>query len=254
MAKTKVSHLIDRALLFLVTAFFSIAVTGYFSRDPVTIITAGITSALAITALIGMLQTRKAEVNPKPVKETMLQFYLNPESFGYDTVFSALSRRYKPEPCGKYIVVSRTAVYPYLAPKALTLAMFCEIFSGAPPDIKRLVILAAQGQDIETHKTVPLLPFEIPVTVLDGEQTYKLLECLGGLPEIKFKSKAGKRTFKQFFAHALSPKTSKRYLLTALLLIGSSFIMPSGVYYIIVAAVCIALSVLAKIDVAAKLR
>ena len=255
MLKNKLSELIDRALLFLVTAFFSIAVAGYFSREPLVIITVGVSSALLVTALLGfLLKKRKPTISVKEVEETMLQFFLQGNEFCLDTVFHALQTRYEPEKHTEYILVNQTAVYPFFSPEPLSFVQFCALYAKLNiAGIRRILILTAAGTDAQTAKTASLLP-NPPVIFLNGEQTFRLLQKLGGLPEIKIMLKSKKRSFKDFLIHALSPKTCKRYLFTAFLLIGSSFFMPSSLYYIVIAAICIVLTILSKLNIAARIH
>ena len=246
MIKKRVSGVVDRALLFLVMVFFSIAIAGYFSRDSFIIIVAGITAALSITALIGFKKNKKAGIAANSVKEVMLQFYLNPKAFTQDTIFNALASRYTVTKSDDFIMVKRVAIYPYLYPKSLNFVDFCQIFSTRPKSANRLILLTARGQESEVKEAIAALDLKINIDILHADEVYTLLEKLNGLPPIQYTAVKKRRGISTFFTAALQPINAKRYLLTAALLIGSSFFMPSSIHYIIIAAICITLAVLCK--------
>ena len=253
MTKSRISTSIDRVLSFFVTAFLGIAVAGFFVRDTATIIMVGATSALCITALIGLRGHKKTGVDNKLIKQTMTQFYLKSDAFSFDAVLQALKSRYKTANTdGEYILVNHIAVYPYLKPKQLSVEQFCTIFKTAPEGIKRLVILTANGITNETQRFIAGLTLKPFIATTKPEQTYKLLKRLGHLPHIEFKPKPARRSIRVFAAQALSPPAARRYLMTALILIGSSFFMPASIYFLVVGSICVVLSILAALDVGGK--
>jgi len=252
--ESKFSDITDRILLFIVTMFFATAVAGFFSRDTVVILAAAFASAFCVTALIGLLRkNRRSDIPRREFEETMLQFFCQKEDFAFDTVFTALSKRYHAEKRDGYILINRTAVYPRLSPAPLTLAWLYGIYAGRADNIKRIVILTAAGAERGVLPIAALLG-GISVTVLGGDDSYRVLRKLNSLPEITVKLDKKKIKPKEFLLRALSPVSAKRYLFTALFLIGSSFILPNSIYYIAVAAICLGLAFLSKINLADKVK
>ena len=254
MKWTKVSLAIDRLLLFLVTAFLGFAVASFFSRDSILIIMVGVTIALCLTSLVTLRRHKKQSgLDAKAIKLSMLQFFLKPTEFALDTVFNALKGRYKDaKVTGGYIVIKRVVVYPHLHPKQLTVEKFCDIYKNLPTGARRLIILTGNGISVEASRFIASTDFKTFVTVLKPDRVYTLLNRLSSLPHIEFNHKPARRTIRLFFKEALSPPVARRYLLTALLLIGSSFFMPASIYFIVVGSVCVVLSVLAALDVGSK--
>jgi len=252
---TKVSPVIDKLLLFLVSVFFAIAVAGYFIRDTLLIALVAITSALSVTALVGLYKDKKNKgTKQKEIELSLLQFYFKTKDFALDALCNALSRRYKCKIYGEFIIINDIAIYPYLKPKALDLETFCSVFSKLLPSSKRLVVVTSKGKHPGLSKDIDMINLPFEVTFLSGEQTYTLLERLKGLPKIEYELKPARRTAKEFFKGALSPKVARRYLLTALLLIASSFFMPTSIYFMLFGAICLLLAVLSKINILDKVK
>jgi len=254
--KNLFTNFVDKTLLFLVSGFLSIAVAGFFVRDTAIIIVVGITAALAITALVGLYQNKKlSSCDSKLIKTCMVQFYLKEDSFALDTVFSALKVRYKNAALvGNYVVINRIAVCPYLKPKPLSVENFCSIYKDAPKDINRIIVLTANSASPETKNFIASLELKPFVYISKPTQTYLLLKHLHSLPKTEFKPKPARRTIRLFFAEALSPPAARRYLMTAILLVGSSFFMPASIYFLVVGSLCVVLSVLAALDVGGKIK
>jgi len=255
---TKVSPIIDKILLFFVSVVFAIAIAGYFSRDTLLISITAITLALSLTALVGFYKERKTGITPKKERDielALLQFYLEPKVFAFDTVFSALNTRYNCKISNSnnndFIVLNSTAVYTYLTPKQLDFAEFCTIYNSRPniESLKKLVIITAKGKHSSLARELSVLELDIAIEILSSEQTYNLLERLNALPPTKHKLKPTRLTAKEFLVGALSPKATRRYLLTSLLLISSSFFMPISIYFMIFGAICLLLAILSKINI-----
>ncbi|MCL2061091.1 MAG: hypothetical protein FWH03_00495 [Firmicutes bacterium] len=251
---SKASEIIDGILLFLVTAFFGIAFAGYFSRSTYVILAAGITAALAVTALVRLFRKRGAPlIKKRDYDEMWLHFFLSGETYCLEYMYNALHTRYAAEQREGYLLVNKTAVFVHFKPEVFSFAQLCAIFARMRTEgIKRIAVLTAAGADREAKRTAALLP-ESKFFIADGEQVYRILRRLDALPKIEIKLKSARLGFKEFLTRAVAPAAAKRYLFTALFLIGSSFIMPNSVYFIVVAAICIVLTVLAKIDIAKRL-
>jgi len=253
---SKTSVAIDRGLMFLVSAFFAIAIAGYFTRDTIMIALVALPLALSSTALVGFYKERKAKgLHSKTAELTMVQFYLKPKNFALDTVFNALQSRYKCVKNGEFIIVNDSiAVCVSIPPSALRLEKFCAVFSKLPPATKRLVFITAKGRHSSLARDIAQIDLNVEIKVLSCEQTHILLDRLNSLPDINYNLKPARRSAKEFFVAALSPKASRRYLFTALLLIGSSFFMPTSIYFIIFGAICLLLAIISKIDVLGRLK
>jgi len=251
----RISYFADKMLLFVVTAFFGIAIAGYFSRHTPTILLVGLTTALSVVSLIKLNQARKkSAIVSKNLKEVLLQFYLAPQDVNRSAIAEALSSRYTVENSGDYMLINGTAVYTYLNPAPLKFDEFCSIYAHRPHWAKKLIFLTAAGLTPETSRSVAAIALPTPVTFFSPEQLYILLQQLDALPQIVIPFKKNQRSLKEFLSHALSPRIARRYLLTALLLIGSSFFMPSSIYFMIIGSACIVLAILAKMDIAARFK
>ncbi|MCL2847208.1 MAG: hypothetical protein FWE13_00455 [Firmicutes bacterium] len=253
---TRTSTTIDKFLLFCVSGVLAIAIAGYFSRDTWLIALVSITSAFSITALVSFYKEKKnTKIKNKKVDLALMQFYFKDKQFAYDTIFNALSTRYKCRNDVEFIIVNETiAVYPYLVPKTLSFEKFCEILGNLPNDYKRLVIVTTKGKGSSFSKEMALLDLSIDVKVLSSEKTYNLLKQLDGLPKNEHNLKPNRRTAREFLVAALSPKAARRYLFTALLLIGSSFFMPISIYFMIVGGLCLLLAVLSKLNIIERIK
>ncbi|MCL2797456.1 MAG: hypothetical protein FWD58_05335 [Firmicutes bacterium] len=277
--KQKISDSVDRVLLFLVSGFFAVAIVGYFSRNTAVILSAGFAGAVSVTALTGLLKSRRKSrsLTAGEFSDVMMQFYLMGAAGCFEAVLRALERN-RPKKRDGYILAGKTAVFVEFYPEPLSLARLFQIYAevnaeanaekpknptngdggGLPPPyemykVRRVLVLTMAGATDEVLKTAPLLP-GAPVTVFGGERTCRLLRFLGGLPEVTLALKREKRSYRRFLSAALSGAACKRYLITALLLVGTSFIMPMPLYYLIAAAFLITLAVLAKMNVGKRLN
>ncbi|MCL2375217.1 MAG: hypothetical protein FWC82_01670 [Firmicutes bacterium] len=254
MVKNKVALTIDRILLFIVSAFFGIAVAGYFSRNTAVILLSGLLSAFCITALCAIFGQKKRDKNiEQKVQEVMMQFFLKGRAFAFETVLEALKTRYAVNIEKGFIIANRTAVAVKLLPEPLKFTELCRLYATRPNEIKRLLILTARGADNESKQVMGRLP-DCKVTVLGGEKVYRLLQSLEQLPAVSIKLIEKKRDWKGFFVRALEPKNARRYLFVALLLLFSSIFMPASIFYLVVAAVCLALAILCRVDVVKRVR
>jgi hypothetical protein len=255
LKRSRFSDITDTVLMFAVSLFFGCVVTGYFSRETAVILAAGLACAFSVTALAAVLKDRrKPDIGKQEYEETWLQFFAGGEDFGFDTVLSALTKRYQEAARARgAIVCGKTGVYLHLKPERLTVSRLFTCYADAKAaGYQKLVVLTAAGAESDAARTAKLLP-EPSAAVLNGEETYRILRKLDGLPPVKFKLKKDKTGVKQFFLRAVSPVCTKRYLLTALFLVGSSFLLPQPVYYMAAAAVCLVLTLLSKIDLAGKI-
>jgi len=254
MVKNKVALTIDRILLFIVSAFFGIVVAGYFSRNTAVILLSGLLSAFCITALCTIFGQKKRDKNiEREVGEVMMQFFLKGKAFAFETVLEALKTRYAVTIEKGFIVANRTAVAVRLLPEPLKFAELCRLYAARLDGVKRLLILTARGADNESKQVAGRLP-DCKVTILNGEKVYRLLQSLEQLPAITIKLLDKKRNWKGFFVNALKPKNARRYLFVALLLLFSSIFMPASIFYLVVAAVCLALAILCRVDVVKRVK
>ena len=255
MTKSLFTNFVDKTLLFIVSGFLAIAVAAFFVRDLATIIVVGVTIGLSVTALVSIYQAKKiSPCGAKQIKECMMQFYLNKDDFSLQTVLNALKVRYKNAAIdGDYILIDKVAVFAYLKPKALSVDGFCDIYKNAPKNINRIVVLTANGISNDAKNFVASINLKPYAFVSKPSQTYMFLKHLHALPMLEYKLKSNRRTIKLFFAEALSPPAARRYLMTAILLIGSSFFMPASIYFLVVGSLCVLLSVLAALDLGGKI-
>jgi len=246
----------DRVLLFIVAGFFAIAIAGYFTRDLFTILVTGITSALCVSALLSLRASKKkSNIDKKALTEMMQQFYFKDEQFALDSTLTALSNRYKYTKIERgFVITNKLAIYPHLKPKTFRMIDFCEVFKKLPSDIKKLVVLCSLPPHIETKNIINGIELGVTVILATPEQSYRLFRRLNSLPKTEYKRKKSKQGIKSFVSLMFMPRTARRYLLTALLLIGSSFIMPASIYFIIVGALCLVFAILAKLDIAQRFR
>ena len=250
------ANFVDKTLLFVVSGFLAIAIAGFFVRNVATILVVGVTVALSLTALLSLrLHKKQSSIDSKLIKECMVQFYLRDDAFCIDSIFSAIRVRYKNAILnGEFTMIGKIAIYAYLKPRPLSVEKFCDIFKQVPKGTRRVIILTANGTSTETRSFVGGLVLKPYVFTSSAVQTYLLLKKLHSLPIVEFKRKPARRTAKLFFCEALSPPAARRYLMTALLLVGSSFFMPASIYFLVVGSVCVVLSVLAAMDVGGKIK
>ena len=250
MIISKISPIVDKILLFLTAVFFTIAIAGFFSRDFLFISLVAITCALSVTALVSLKKEKKVSINPKIIHEAMLQFYFKEKAFAFDTIKNALSIRYGVSVDEQYIMLNNlTAVHVCISNTPLCFDRFCTIYRECPMAVKRLVIVTSVGANVDTQKLIAAIMLGIEVEIINGEMLYKMLDRLNALPVIDIRFKAARRTAREFLAYALSPKATRRYLFTALVLIGSSFFMPSSVYFLVFGALCLGLALLSKSNI-----
>ncbi|MCL2234136.1 MAG: hypothetical protein FWC11_04540 [Firmicutes bacterium] len=258
--KKRLVLIIDGVLTFFVASFFSIAFIGYFSRDLSTMLIAGITCALSITALIMVFQKKRRDKTLKDndeIKEILTQFIYNDEEFSKKFFHDAFLKRYASAEFDEeydFLKVQGTAVFFHFSPGEMNAITLGNFYKNARKKAKKILILSVDGLSDDAEALKKLLP-DPELEILDGEKVFSLLNWLGAMPEKEIVLKKPKLTgLKYFFSQALKPKNARRYFFVAFVLMFSSFFMPHSVYYIIFASLCIVLGIASKIDVVDKIK
>ena len=258
--KRHIPKIIDGVLTFIVACFFSIAFVGYFSRDLATVLAAGITCALCITALIMIFQkTRrdKSLKNNDEIKEILTQFIYKDEDFTKLFFLDAFKKKYEVNDeisDNGFLRINNTAVFFYFIPGEMDAVTLGNFYKKARGKANKVLVLSVDGLAENAANLKKLLP-DLELEILDGEKVFSLLKWLGCMPEKDIILKKPQMTgLKYFFSHALLPKNAKRYFFVAFVLMLSSFFMPHSIYYIIFASLCIVLGIASKIDVVEKIK
>lgn len=246
-----VDGVLSKVAIFMLSFFW----VRYYTTNLTNILFASVTITLCITALIGILKKRKKKMSKAEIKnmnEVFNQFIFNDTQFAIDTFHSALKQKH-PE-IKKYnnmILIKTkkqtTAFFPYLTASKLTTQEFTKMYSSS---VRRkcdaIVIATIEGAETKLKQSMEYL--EKNITVLNGEKVYKLLKSLESLPEIKIKLEK-KRSFFLIFSKALSKDKTRKYIFIAIVLLISSYFVRYSIYYIVIASICIVLSLLCYIDI-----
>lgn len=253
MFKNRISSIIDTALLFIVTTFFTALLIGYATSNAIVIICSAVAVGLVVTKVSNIRHSKKdSNIDKNHFTQTLMQFYLKGSDYTTSCFYNALKTRYNCNQKDGYLQVNNTAVFIKLTNSNFSFDDFCSAYSLVGDKYKRIVIIATDFDKMcfTYSKSIASTRFKF----INADTSYKLLFSLDALPPIEIEfTKENSALIKLFIKNALVSANCKKYLLTALLLVFSSLFMPSPLFYMIVSAICIALTVLSKLNIGQKI-
>lgn len=146
-----------------------------------------------------------------------------------------------------YIIIqnehSKIILFPYFLYRDLNVDDLISIYNKAKKEIPTRIIICTNK--IENNAIKLSHKLQIETFILDGIQTYeKLIKKYNYFP-IKTKLKSlPKITFKDLCSYALNKKRTKGYLITSILLLFSSFIVPYKIYYVVMSSLLLIFSLI----------
>lgn len=247
MKKGYITKFLDTLITFLASAFFSCAIAGYFLNGWLTIIAASVACGVAITALTTISQGKKSDPNKLKIKEMLTQFIYNDSAFCLDFFYKALKQKYDCELSANYIKTKSSVIFPVFVPRKLNHTELASMYAAVKAcSASKLIILCSDGLDKEAGFVVNQLP-GVKIEIMGAEKVFSLLTYLNYLPQNEIVLIKQKNvSIKEFLKVSLNGDRAKSYFFTSLVLILSSFILPYGLYYTIVSAICLALGIVAK--------
>lgn len=240
----KTVRIFDSVLSFCVLLLFFFIAVRYFVPSVVSAAALALTFTLCTLFFTGKWAEKKRAPRVRKQKLTELcnKFLFSPPDYALDYVYNALCTKGTPRQENGLLVLGQTAFCVCLTPDKVRTAFLAERFAaaGALP-VRRLVFLSAYGADEEAAQTAPCL-HDPCVEIWAWEKVYDFfcyLHCppTQTLPLVKDKSRP------RYLRHALRRENARHYLIAAVVTLLFARFMPYAVLYVVIAALCLTLSV-----------
>lgn len=242
----------DNLFLLLVTWLFAAVVTLYFVREIYLVIVVATSVALGVCFLANLRHKKTLQKEKEAYGASLCaqHFMFHDDTYALDYFYNALRSRYTANKSRFFLTINKTMVAPCVT-EPLTLKKAVLFYSEAlRKSADTLVILSFKSEkfpvDLKTKFTG--LRFEL----FGADKTYRLLKSLDRLPAEEKPIKT--RKLREFLTAAFLPKRAKGYLGVAFIMLFGAYFSISSIYYVAAAAVCLALALLCKLDVAERVK
>lgn len=253
MVKSKITNLIDLMLTFVLSFIFFIVFFSYFLDGMTLIFMCSFSVSLIICALI-RLRHEKSDKNKGNIDtsdKVLTQFIYNDETFAFDFTKKALQKKFNLKVITRkdYFIVGTTAVFVKLNLEVITHAQVANMYAKTRKFAKKIIVLSIKGADKEAKATIATLP-PPTINIFDGNKSVRFFAWLGLLPNIDIKLDVkNKVNFKRILKSFVERKKARRYFFVATILLVWSLLVPKNLFYIVVASICLVLTLLCFIDI-----
>lgn len=233
--KIKLKFLIDGFFAFIL--FISLFTALFRS------LTNGVTLSLACL-ILSLLSTKlylsngeKSRSNYREIENLKNAFIFTPISV-VDLFFSAFAKRYKVEKHEDCLIVNKTCVVFSFSISPLSYASVASFYRNKKAN--RLLILCFSA-DKQSKRLALRLPQKTQIWQIS--EVYKFLKTFDALPPSSF-SFTKKTDWKTLIKTGNSPRLSKAYILSSIVILAFSSFTPFGTYYTVFAIFTLALALL----------
>lgn len=244
-SKTKLAELLDAILLFsvLVIALFLFfrTLTGTLNALAAAV-AASVTAVKAISRRSAKKKLNFAE--SKRMNQIYTRLIYAGNQFRLDYFARLLERFGGAEKGADYLTVGRKRVYCAFSPVPLTVSQAVAIYEECVKENCGAVILTPFAPDKDS---AAFLSGNKRLKALFGENLYRLIK--DNPPELPEQSEAPKeKKFKKLLTAAVDRSLFRRYLFAAVLLLGTSYILPQNILYIAAGSLCLVMSLVCLLN------
>lgn len=242
--KSRFANISDKIFLTAAVWLLTTFLLGYFIPN----IALKLIVSTSITLFI-LLLIKKRKVKPdfSPLKEFM---YMSKDK--RDEYLSAvIGKRYPAQLCDGLILSNGTAVAQLLDYEKTQLSAVVELIENAiRHGASKLLIFAPGGYTVGAEEGV--LRAKISVKFFDEKETYLFFKAFDALPAKPQTHKKSKLSV--FLESALSRDRVKSYSLTACLMLFMAYFSRYSIYYIVIAALCVTLSIISGTELIKRIK